>query len=219
LVKILANQKSSGIIPASLIGTGYASTGIMKDKIQTVCHEGIRYPARRSFLQAFLGTSTALAAPSLWASVHRTPERSLAFRNLHTGESLQATFWAEGRYLEDELQAVNRVLRDHRSGDVHPMDPKLLDMLYALQHSVGVGGAFHIISAYRSPATNQKLRSKSGGVAKKSLHMQGKAIDIRLPGCELKDLRNAALALQAGGVGYYAKSNFIHVDTGRVRRW
>jgi uncharacterized protein YcbK (DUF882 family) len=82
-----------------------------------------------------------------------------------------------------------------------------------------VTGSFHIISGYRSPQTNQKLRSKSGGVAKKSLHMQGKAIDIRLPGCKLKQLRNAARALKAGGVGYYAKSDFIHVDTGRVRRW
>ena len=191
----------------------------MKDKQLTDCQEGIRYPARRSFIQAFLGTSALLAAPSLWASVHRAPERSLSFKNLHTGESLNATIWADGRYLDNELRAVNRVLRDHRSGDVYPIDPKLLDMLYALQHSVGVSGAFHIISGYRSPKTNQKLRSKSSGVAKRSLHMQGKAIDIRLTGCELKHLRDAALALKAGGVGYYAKSDFIHVDTGRVRRW
>jgi uncharacterized protein YcbK (DUF882 family) len=191
----------------------------MKPKNKTVCHEDIQHPARRRFMQTFLGTTATLAAPSLWASVHRAPERSLAFKNLHTGESLRATFWAEGRYLNDELKAVNHVLRDHRSGDVHPMDPNLLDLLYALQQSVAVTGAFHIISGYRSPASNQKLRSKSGGVAKKSLHMQGKAIDIRLPGCKLKQLRDAALTLKAGGVGYYAKSDFIHVDTGRVRRW
>ncbi len=194
-------------------------TGAMKDKYQTLCQEDTHYPARRSFLQAFIGTTAALATPSLWASVHRAPERSLAFRHLHTGETLQATFWADGQYLGEEMKAVNHVLRDHRSGDVHPMDPKLLDLLYALQQSVAVSGAFHIISAYRSPATNQKLRSKSGGVAKRSLHMQGRAIDIRLPGCELKTLRDAALALKAGGVGYYARSDFIHVDTGRVRRW
>ena len=99
------------------------------------------------------------------------------------------------------------------------MDPKLLDLLYVLQQVTGISGAFHIIFGYRSPQTNQKLRTKSGGVAKRSLHMQGKAIDIRLPGCELKHLRDAALSLKAGGVGYYAKSDFIHVDTGRVRRW
>jgi uncharacterized protein YcbK (DUF882 family) len=179
----------------------------------------IQHPARRRFIQTVLGTTATLATPPLWASVHSAPERSLAFKNLHTGEALRATFWAEGNYLNDELKAVNHVLRDHRSGDVHPMDPNLLDLLYALQQSVAVTGSFHIISGYRSPASNQKLRSKSGGVAKKSLHMQGKAIDIRLPGCKLKQLRNAALALKAGGVGYYAKSDFIHVDTGRVRRW
>ncbi len=157
--------------------------------------------------------------PALWASLQTGPERTLAFRNLHTGESLRTTFWAQGDYLDDELQAVNHVMRDHRSGDVHPMDPKLLDLLYALQQSVAVNGAFHIISGYRSPGTNQKLRAQGGGVAKKSLHMQGKAIDIRLPGCPLARLRDAAMALRAGGVGYYAKSDFIHIDTGRVRRW
>ncbi len=157
--------------------------------------------------------------PALWASLQTGPERTLAFRNLHTGESLRTTFWAQGDYLDDELQAVNHVMRDHRSGDVHPMDPKLLDLLYALQQSVAVNGAFHIISGYRSPRTNQKLRAQGGGVAKKSLHMQGKAIDIRLPGCPLARLRDAAMALRVGGVGYYAKSDFIHIDTGRVRRW
>ena len=191
----------------------------MKLKDISARHTGIQHPARRRFIQTFLGATATLTAPSLWASVHRAPERSLAFKNLHTGESLRTTFWAEGRYLSDELKAVNHVLRDHRSGDVHPMDPKLLDLLYALQQSVAVKGSFHVISGYRSPASNQKLRSKSGGVAKKSLHMQGKAIDIRLPGCQLRHLRDAALQLQAGGVGYYAKSDFIHVDTGRVRRW
>jgi len=191
----------------------------MKQKNNAVCHQDVQHRARRRFIQTLLGTTATLAAPSLWASLQRAPERSLAFKNLHTGESLRTTFWAEGRYLNEELKAVNHVLRDHRSGDVHPIDPNLLDLLYALQQSVAVTGAFHIISGYRSPQTNHKLHSKSGGVAKKSLHMQGKAIDIRLPGCKLKQLRNAAVALKAGGVGYYAKSDFIHVDTGRVRRW
>ena len=191
----------------------------MRDKNLIGHHTHVPHPGRRSFLQTCLGAGATLAAPSLWASVHRAPERTLSFRNLHTGEKLRATFWAEGDYIREELTAVNQVLRDHRSGDVHAMDPKLLDLLYLLQQSVAVKGAFHIISGYRSPATNKQLSAKSSGVARKSLHMQGKAIDIRLPGCELKQLREAALALQAGGVGYYPKSNFIHVDTGRVRRW
>jgi uncharacterized protein YcbK (DUF882 family) len=191
----------------------------MRLKDTTARHTDIRHPARRRFIQTLLGTTATLAVPSLWASLQRAPERSLGFKNLHTGESLRTTFWAEGRYLKDELKAVNHVLRDHRSGDVHPMDPKLLDLLYALQQSVAVNGSFHIISGYRSPASNQKLSAKSRGVAKKSLHMQGRAIDIRLPGCKLPHLRDAALGLKAGGVGYYARSDFIHVDTGRVRRW
>ncbi|MCO6412518.1 MAG: DUF882 domain-containing protein [Thiogranum sp.] len=151
--------------------------------------------------------------------MHRAPERILTLKNLHTGESLHATYWAEGQYLKDELRAVNKVLRDHRSGDVHAMDTQLLDQLYLLQQSVGVGGAFHVISGYRSPASNARLRNNSNGVAKKSLHMLGKAIDIRLPGCKLDKLHKAALAMQAGGVGYYPESGFIHIDTGRVRRW
>ena len=191
----------------------------MRDKKPIAHHPHVPHPGRRGFLQTCLGTTVTLATPSLWASVHREPERTLSFRNLHTGEKLRATFWAEGDYIREELRAVNQVLRDHRSGDVHAMDPKLLDLLYLLQQSVAVKGAFHIISGYRSPATNKKLSAKSSAVAKKSLHMQGKAIDIRLPGCELKQLRDAALALQAGGVGYYPKSDFIHIDTGRVRRW
>ena len=187
----------------------------MKQNDRTPIHT----TSRRRFLQTCLGTTATLASPRLWASLHRNPERVLALKNLHTGESLRATFWVDGHYLKDELRAVDHVLRDHRSGDVHAMDPKLLDQLYLLQQAVGVGGSFHVISGYRSPATNAVLRSNSSGVAKKSLHMLGKAIDIRLPGCRLDRLRKAALALQAGGVGYYPESAFIHVDTGRVRRW
>jgi len=181
----------------------------------------IQQPARRGFLQQVIGAGAlVMAAPSsLWATVHRAPERSLTLKNLHTGEALRATYWADGRYLGEELQVVNRVLRDHRTGEVHSMDPALLDLLYLLQQSVAVKGPYHVISGYRSPASNALLRSHSSGVARKSLHMQGKAIDIRLPGCRLAHLRKAALALKAGGVGYYPKSDFIHVDTGRVRRW
>ena len=191
----------------------------MTEKTRTPCQDDIQHPARRRFIQTLLGTGAVLATPVLQASLQRAPERSLAFRNLHTGETLRSTYWAQGGYLKDELKGVNQVLRDHRSGEVYPMDPKLLDLLYLLQQTTGISGAFHIISGYRSPKTNQKLRTKSGGVAKRSLHMQGKAIDIRLPGCDLKHLKDAALSLKAGGVGYYAKSDFIHVDTGRVRRW
>lgn len=191
----------------------------MKRKILLPGQPGNHSPERRRFIRNVLGATATLAAPSGWASLARHPEHNLAFLNLHTGESLKTTFRADGTLIDQELTAINRVLRDHRSGEVYRMDPLLLDALYLLQQSVGVDGPFHIISGYRSPKTNAKLRAGSNGVAKRSLHMQGKAVDIRLPGCKLKDLRHAALALKAGGVGYYPGSDFIHVDTGRVRRW
>lgn len=175
--------------------------------------------SRRRFLQLGLGTTAGLAMPSAFANILKQPERKLALLNLHTGESLNATYWAEGQYQTSELHAISRVLRDHRSGDAHEMDNNLIDFLNILHHKMDGKKAFHVISGYRSPKSNAQLRSNSSGVAKKSLHMQGKAIDIRLPGRDLSALRTAALSLQTGGVGYYPKSDFIHVDTGRVRQW
>jgi len=139
--------------------------------------------------------------------------------NLHTNERVQSTYWADGDYLADGLAAINTVLRDHRTGETHPIDPHLLNMLHLLHLKMDSRREFHVISGYRSPQTNAQLNSKSSGVAKRSLHMQGMAIDIRLPGNALADLRNAALSLQTGGVGYYPGSDFIHIDTGHVRQW
>jgi uncharacterized protein YcbK (DUF882 family) len=147
------------------------------------------------------------------------PERSLGLYSLHTGERLRRVYWSEGRYLEDGLAEIGHLLRDHRTNEVHPIDPRLLDLLFALHREVNGREPFHVISGYRSPKTNAMLRRRSGGVAKKSLHMAGKAVDIRLPGRDLATLRRAALALEAGGVGHYPKVGFIHVDTGRVRAW
>lgn len=177
--------------------------------------------ARRLFLRKCAGAAAGLVAlpGRSWAGAHGTGERSLAFRNLHTGEELRTVYWIDGAYQVSEMQAIARVLRDHRNDQEHLMDKGLMDLLYLLQQSVEKQGHFNVISGYRSPVTNAHLRAVSSGVAKHSLHMDGKAIDIRLPGCELNHLRDAALALKAGGVGYYPKSDFIHVDTGRVRRW
>lgn len=174
---------------------------------------------RRHFLRSCVGGGLGLVAMPALASREQPPARALALHNTHTGESVQCAYWAEGEYLADGLAEINQVLRDHRSGEVYPMAPELLDLLYTLNHEVDGRRPFEIISGYRSPKTNAKLRNKSSGVAKRSLHMSGKAIDIRLPGCELDRLRQAALAMKAGGVGYYPKSNFIHVDIGRVRYW
>ena len=176
--------------------------------------------SRRNFLKISTAAVASMAvAPSVFASKSAAHERVLQFHNLHTGEHLKATFWAQDDYVAEELEAINRLLRDHRTGDIAEMDHRLLDQLYALQDKVGGQGKFEIISGYRSPKTNAMLQGSSSGVAKKSLHMQGRAADIRLPGVELKHLRLAALDLKDGGVGYYPKSNFIHVDTGRPRFW
>jgi uncharacterized protein YcbK (DUF882 family) len=176
--------------------------------------------SRRRFLTGLASAAGLVMTSPVIAAIAPSESRSLTFRHTHTGERERVTYWKDGEYLPDNLEILNHLMRDHRSGKQTQMDRKLLDMLYALQQRVGVdSGEFEIISAYRSPATNEMLRGKSSGVAKGSLHMQGKAIDIRLCDCDLKSLRNNALALKAGGVGYYPKSGFIHVDTGRVRFW
>lgn len=137
--------------------------------------------------------------------------------NLHTGERFKGTFF-EKDYLPDALGELNKVLRDHRTGDVHAMDTTLFDWMASLKTRLE-GKQFEIISGYRSPASNAGLRANSGGVAKKSWHMQGKAIDIRLPGVKTASLQKLAIKDHRGGVGYYAKSDFVHIDTGRPRSW
>jgi uncharacterized protein YcbK (DUF882 family) len=193
----------------------------VKTQIKTSC-------SRRRFLQFGVGATAALFLPSAFAkqqspvdfkSIDVLPERKLSLINLHTGEQLTATYWAEGEYQTSELKAINHILRDHRTGDVHRIDNELLDLLNILHRKMGGKQAFDVISGYRSPETNAALRQKSSGVAKKSFHMAGKAIDIRLPGCQLSELHKAALDCKIGGVGYYPESDFIHVDTGPVRRW
>lgn len=145
--------------------------------------------------------------------------RALAFLNLHTGESVKAVYWSDGHYLPDALAAIDYVLRDHRSGEVAAMNRRLLDLLYALQQRIGLSGPLQVISGFRSPKTNEMLAQRSGGVAVNSLHTRGNAIDIRVPGMEARQVARAARQLQAGGVGLYSRSDFVHVDIGRVRSW
>lgn len=174
---------------------------------------------RRDFLGCSAAAIATLITPGVFARSARADERELAFYNIHTDERLNTTYWANGQYIPEELQAINKLLRDHRNGATVQMDRKLLDLLYAVQNSVDKYNSFEVISAYRSISSNASLRKAGAGVAKNSLHMKGRAIDIRLPGVELKQLRQAALNLRAGGVGYYPRSNFIHLDTGRPRFW
>lgn len=145
--------------------------------------------------------------------------RALAFQNLHTGETLKTVYFAEGRYLPDAMRHINWLLRDFRTEQVHAIDPRLLDLLADLHNHLETREPFHVISGYRSPKTNAMLASLGDGVAQNSFHLQGKAIDIRVPGRSLTHVRAAALMLQRGGVGYYPRSDFVHVDTGRVRTW
>ncbi len=178
--------------------------------------------SRRGFLKGVAATAAGLYVPQSFAGVMHIPheqERHIALHHLHTGEKVKLTYWEKGEYLSDSLAEVNRILRDFRTGEEHPIDPVLLDMLHTLRLRAGRKAPFEIISGYRSPKTNNMLRAQSNGVAKRSLHMQGRALDIRLPGMELKDLHRAAVDLKVGGVGLYSKSNFIHIDTGRVRYW
>ena len=172
---------------------------------------------RREIFRLALGAGTLLACPAVATAA--SGRRALAMHNLHTAESANTVYWADGRYVRDGLLELNHLLRDHRANEACDMDPRVLDQLYLLHERCRAREPFHIISGYRSPSTNAMLRSKSDGVAKKSLHMQGQAIDVRLPGVDTDHLREVALSMKAGGVGYYAKSDFVHVDTGRVRFW
>lgn len=183
---------------------------------QTLSKLGV---GRRHFFKAGIGVCAMLALPSVCARTTNNREKQLAFLNLHTGERIRSTYWVEGSYIPEELQIIENLLRDHRTGELHTIDTRLLDMLQLLQKQIGARKEFHVISAYRSPKTNAMLASRSNKVVKKSLHLYGRAIDIRLPEYSLSELRKAALSLKIGGVGYYPKSNFIHVDTGRVRFW
>ena len=174
--------------------------------------------ARRALLKASLG-GLALAAPAARAAASAAAPRSLSLLNLHTGERLRATFFESGAYVPDALSAFDHLLRDFRSGDSHPMATGLLDLVSTLSATLAPGEEVHVISGYRSPQTNAALHAHSDGVAAHSLHMVGEAMDIRLPRVALAGLRDAALSLGRGGVGFYPSSDFVHVDVGRVRRW
>jgi uncharacterized protein YcbK (DUF882 family) len=176
---------------------------------------------RRRFLRAGMLAAAQLAVPAVAMAGIRfsVQRRSLSFYNLHTGESLKTTYWADGSYFPEELSRINYILRDFRANEIKPIDRNLLDLLVRLHTKLGTSQPFQIISGYRSAQTNAMLHANSEGVAVHSLHIDGRAIDICIEGRSLDTLREAALSLRSGGVGYYPKSNFVHVDTGRVRWW
>lgn len=186
--------------------------------------------SRRSFLglgAATLGgvilssLVTPAAAANFKSGVIGEGARRLAFRNTHTGESFSGVYRVGDKYLPDAFKQINYVLRDFRTDQVYAMDPRVIDIMYTVHRMTGQNKPFQIISGYRSPKTNTMLRGKSRntGVAKKSLHMKGQAIDLRMEDFSTKRIRDLTASLRAGGVGYYSKSDFVHMDTGDVRTW
>lgn len=181
----------------------------------------------------FLGFG-ALALGSLAASSVVTPAsaaifgrgteefegaRRISFRNTHTGETFSGVYRVGDKYLPDAFDRINIVLRDFRSNELFPIDPRVMDIIYTVHQMTKQNDPYEVLSGYRCPKTNANLRSHSEGVAKNSLHMTGQAIDLRLPGFNTKQIRSLAISLKAGGVGYYPKSDFVHMDSGDVRTW
>jgi len=158
-------------------------------------------------------------------SLHAVPrpaergERHLKFFNTHTQERLEVCYRRDNQYHPEAIEAVNNILRDHRTNEIHPIDLRLLDLLHIIRAKAGQDSCLHIISGYRSPTTNAELRRRSRRVATKSLHMLGHAVDIRIPGVRTTTVRKIAMGLNQGGVGFYRKSDFVHIDIGRVRAW
>lgn len=182
---------------------------------------------RRRFLCQSLAAAAAVGSTSLASTTFASaltapifdPDRSLRLVNAHTWEKLDIVYWSQGRYIADSLSQINHLMRDHRANKSIAMDVSLMDDLYNLYHLLDAKERIHILSAYRTKETNAKLRARSSGVAKFSLHMEGRAIDLSVPGKTVEHVRNAALSMQSGGVGYYASSGFVHIDTGAVRNW
>ena len=174
---------------------------------------------RRKVLAAGFSALAGLAAAPAFAAPRTIYYRALALQNVHTGDSLNAIYWADDYYIPQSLRQIAWLMRDFHSGDIHAIDPRLLDLLVRLQQALRTDEPFLVTSAYRSPLTNARLAALGEGVAAHSLHMQGKAVDLRLRERSLSQLHAAAISLGGGGVGYYPNSDFIHVDVGPVRHW
>ncbi len=173
---------------------------------------------RRSFLRG-AGAGVLAVSPVGAAYARSLETRALSFVHTHTGENLSSVYFEAGKYVPSSLERINVLLRDFRTQDVYPIDPRVLDILFDLRSLVGADAPYHVISGYRSPRTNAALRSRSSGVAEHSFHLQGRAIDVRLEGFSTRRLHDFALQMRRGGVGFYAQSDFVHLDSGPVRFW
>ncbi|MCM2263598.1 MAG: DUF882 domain-containing protein [Desulfuromonadales bacterium] len=198
----------------------------MHDPFKTTCDFlTSAMPTRRQVLQVGLAASALFLAPwNAWAKVGKMitelPERTVNLYNVNTGELLSRfIYWQDGNYIKEALDEISYLLRDHRTDEVKEIDPLVIDQICALGSTFEAFQPFEIISGYRSEETNKELRHRSRRVAKHSLHIEGRAIDLRLPGVSTKQLRAAALSLHNGGVGYYPKRSFVHIDSGPIRHW
>ena len=174
---------------------------------------------RRRFLVGSLSAAAALSGVARKAAAVTAGPNQLSFYHIHTGEKLTITYREKGEVVADALAAINHYLRDFRTEQTHVIDVALLDKLHTLYTEFDGRGNFEVISGYRSPHTNEVLRHATTGVAEHSLHIEGRAIDVRLTSAKTTALRDAAIAMKSGGVGYYAESNFVHIDTGKTRAW
>lgn len=174
---------------------------------------------RRHFLALTTFTAAGLFVSPVQAAMRGKSERLLSLYNIHSGEHVKMAYWQDGHYLPKALATFNHLLRDHRTNEVTRMDPRLLDVLCVLQNKLRSRDPFHVVCGYRSPETNAMRAAMSDGVAKNSYHVEGKAIDIRLPSMPVGRISKAAVGLRAGGVGTYRADNFVHVDVGPVRYW
>jgi uncharacterized protein YcbK (DUF882 family) len=175
--------------------------------------------SRRNLLLGLAGTALVTTAGVPMVARAAVPRRTIHFLRYHSGEKLTAPYFVNGRYQDDVLKEINQICRDLREKEETAMDVHLMDYVYAVAEAVNPHATVEIISAYRTPKTNQWLRSKSTNVAKKSLHMEGRAMDIRIHGHEPEEVAEVARRMKRGGVGLYIKSGFVHLDTGRPRFW
>jgi len=186
-----------------------------------VPENSILHPTRRSFLvhsaQVLVGLS-AFSIPDI-CSAKISRKRAISLFHVRAQKELTLTYAKGNAYDPRALAKINSFLRDYQTGQIHRIDPQLLDILWTVQQEMGCKGPYKVVSAFRSPQTNRRLRSTKSGVANHSLHMQGKAIDISLPGARLNQIRQCAMSMKTGGVGYYPRSNFVHLDTGIYRTW
>lgn len=215
-----ASAKPKAVVKKSVPARTAAQRKAPARTTRTVAHSGgarreiVRVPSRLESPEPF-----APGRAFSFGGAGSSQVRSLSLYNIHTGESLSAEYYVNGRYEPEALRAFDNLLRDYHTDEVCQFDPRVLNQLFELRNALGSREAFHVCSGYRSPTTNENYRRAGARVAEHSFHMTGQAIDVFLPGRDLRQLRNVAVAMRAGGVGYYPGDGFVHLDSGPVRRW